>query len=43
MTRGELRALAIILLVLAALKLGFNPSPIGDLTRDDGAYYYQMA
>ena len=43
MTRGEVRALAIILLALAALKFGFNPSPIGDLTRDDGAYYYQMA
>ena len=36
-------ALACVLVPLLALKLLFNPSPLGDLQRDDGAFYYQVA
>jgi len=40
---GEVVGLALILLPLLALKMSFNPSPLGDLKRDDGAFYYQIA
>jgi hypothetical protein len=40
---GEWIVLAAVLVPLVALKLYFNPSPIGDLKRDDGAFYYQIA
>jgi hypothetical protein len=40
---GETVSLVAILLVLFGLKLAFNPSPLGNLKYDDGAYNYQIA